>query len=93
MCRLQNDVLIVNNQRKALYDVVGIYILTVVNIFIIQNKGVFQVGPSLDDGCPPSNSTQKTDGCGVGHDGVGHDSYCVSDVITHDNQLHVSSAA
>jgi len=88
MCRLQNDVLIVNNQRKALYDVVGINILTVVNIFIIQNKGVFQVGPSLDDGCPPSNSTQKTDGCGVGHD-----SCCVSDVITHDNQPHVSSAA
>ena len=35
---------------------------------------------------PYSNSTQETDGCGVGHDGVGHDSCCVSDAITHDDR-------
>jgi len=27
----------------------------------------------------PSNSTQTTDGCGVGHNGISHDSCCVSD--------------
>ena len=43
---------------------------------------VLQVGPSSDDGrLPPSNSTQTTDGCGVGTD-----SCCVSDAITHDDR-------
>ena len=43
---------------------------------------MLQVGPSSDDGrLPPSNSTQTTDGCGVGTD-----SCCVSDAITHDDR-------
>jgi len=37
---------------------------------------------------PPSNSTQITDKCGVGHD-----SCCVSGVITHYDQPSISSAS
>jgi len=42
--------------------------------------------PVIGRRLPPSNSTQITDGCRVGHDGVGHNSCCVSDAITHDER-------
>jgi len=64
-----------------------IYILTAVLLRCAASRPV--IGSRL----PPSNSTQTTDECGVGHDDVGHDSCCVSDAITHDDRPNISSAS
>jgi len=63
---------------SSLSAFMSILILTVVLLLL----GCVVSRPVIGWRLPPSNSTQITDGCSVGHDGVGHDSCCVSDATS-----------